>query len=620
MNDLAKRWVVACVVGFVLVNTLWAQVRSRGDVSDEWLSQAVLEELALAEVNGSFGELENNMREAVLDRLTYDSIGNLKTLSDMVFVMRSARYLPTVRTIPDSQELVKALMTHESLGRLMFRAMPNDSDAQRAFSNLAELFNAHQKLVLEYPDLAVAFATAHPLRHYQDQPAPASLVDSFLWYANSKNLRYDVKKMPFELSHYLANTRLSIPERQWAARHYSKAKNPPACYFDVSYDHEHYTQGTPKKILSSQYTLPELHRLGGVCIDQAYYAAEVCKAMGIPATIVTGTGSSGMGHAWVASFQMDPSGKRAAWDSSTGRYAPHQYYVGEVINPLTGQAMEDCELMLVGSAALLPRQRREQAHASCELADLVARECYAGTAEREGAMLRKLAQSYIERHGEVKAPIIPELSKKLDMTLVEELLAAALDKNLAHRPAWDLIVFLRKSGRMEVENLDRFFDVLLNKTAKDYPDYSCSIIMKICSTIENAPKRQQVYERALRIYPRRPDLQGNLLIALGDDLQDSGELRKALMAYDKATQVAINCGPVLLRAASRVEAMMMNENRPDMAIRMYAKLFQKTSRNRNTSAFRKQTANYQLGERLSQLLADAGRQADSMEVRRRMEE
>lgn len=586
--------------------------------ADGWLSETMLAELERFSASGEYRALGDRTVEAILARLACGQTQRLTTLNDLVYVLRACRYLPLAEETPGGRKFAKWLVSQRPIARRMFRALAETPSPQRPMERLHELIAANEKTVLAYPDLAVAFATAQPMRLYRKLESPASMLETFAWYTHRKlRFRYDLKKMPYELSRYLANSRLSLKERQWAMAAYSRHKNPARSYFDLRYDYAHFRLGQPKKNAKLPYTLPVLRQAGGVCLDQAYYASEVCKSIGIPAAIVTGAGASGLGHAWVACLKVAPGGKSAVWDVQTGRYRAHRYYSGSAASAVTGRQMHDSEFTLVGAAAQLPLIRREEADAAVLLARLVD---LAGrtSVEVKPAALKKLAATYNEQ----RAKGAPEADtdwikpvRKLDLELVEDLIGEAIKRNLAHRPAWELIIELRKNDRLPVDHLGRFFDVLVTRTAKEYPEYSCLMAMRIVPTIPTPSRRENVYRRALTLYGWRPDLQGRLLIALGDDYRQQDKKDKALTAYGEAASKSLKVPEVALKATGRAEELLLAANRRDMAIQMYSKLFAKTKREKVASVFREQTSHYRLGKRLVDLLEDAGRTDDARSIR-----
>ena len=589
-----------------LLTTRWD-----GPKDEYWLACMVQEELRRAVGPDRREELAKRLEAVALARLSCGRVDAPAGPTEIVHALRACKYLAPLEAEPDSGDakLARWLLEHADIRRRLFHALDDMPSPKEALARFRELQVAQAEKLLEYPNLAVAFATANTLRYYKPQPEPATLVQSFLYYADAKKkFRYNLKKMPYELSRYLADTRAGIAEREWAYKRYLRVRDPGAAYFDVKYDYDYFLKKVPKKISKLPYTLPNLRKVGGVCIEQAYYAGEVCKALGIPATIVSGRGESGIGHAWLACLKISRDGREAYWDSRTGRYEEQQYLTGELREPAAREMILDSELMLLGAAAQLPLSRREDAYTAVILASLADR-ARDERPEADLSVLVKLAELYDQRIGS-KAGKTParvdwiKAYRKIDLALVEELLSTAIARNLAYKPAWEFIVDLRKADRMPVADLDRFFDVLVTRTAKTYPDYSCVLVMRIVPTLADADQRETVYKRATGVYGDRPDLYSRILIALGDDYADQGKKELALRAYEQAALRCVDFAPVVLAASERAEQLLLDAKRRDLAIQMYKKLFSRAKKSR--TAFQTQTAHYQLGKRLAGLLREAG--------------
>ncbi len=585
-------------------------------VPDTTLRKAVLGALDSAAESGQYEKLRGLVRRAVVERMACGGVEDLTALNDMVYVLRACEYLPLTKSAPTDDpgtgagnlKLDTWLVKHRDVSRLLFRALGDVNNVTECIGKFRKLLAAEQKTILAYPNLAVAFATARPMNfRLKDRTKTATLLESFRWYTNSKvNFRYDLCKIPYELSRHLADSRLSIAERRWVVGKYGKMTDPATSYFHLKYDTGHYKQGKDKKIKSLKLSLPNLLKVGGVCIEQAYYSAQVCKTLGIPAAIVSGDGASGIGHAWLAALKITAGGKRAHWDSTTGRYRAHRYYTGLVNSP-TGGTMLDSELELTGAAAQLPLKRREHADAAVILARIADSALGRDVTEGPSAIIELTAPVRAK-----KSSGRPKPSRKIDMKLVEDLLLESVKLNLAHKPTWNYIIELRRSGVLPVDHLDRFFDVLVTQTAEKYLDYSCRMVMEIAPTIEDADKREKVYQRARKVYRRRPDLQGKILIALADIYAEQDKPARALKTYEQAAIRSANFGPVMLQAAKNAENLLLNNDRADRAIKMYKELWTRTTPSK--SDFRKFTAHYKIGKRLSDLLAAEGYTKSAQEV------
>ena len=586
-------------------------------VDDAWLAKITLSELEKSAETGKYDELAKRVKDAVLGRLSLGNVEDLTALADMIYVHRACKYSKLAPETKDGAALYKWVLSKRPVARLLFRALGDINRPAGALDALSELKTANEKAVLAYPELAVAFATSRSSRGWfrDKQLKPASMVEAFKYYTTNR-FRYDLKKMPYELSRFLADTTLSIPERRWALGKYRNYSNPAKTYFDIKYDVTHYRKGAPKKISRVPFTLPNLRKVGGVCIEQAYYASEVCKALGMPATVVTGRGAGGASHAWVACLRITPGGKRVAWDSRTGRYKAHRYHVGQLWNPATGEALPDSELALLGRAVLLPLRQREAADAAIALAKIA---CDLSHEDKVADMtaLQAFAKLCAERIKDAKAPDPASLAAKvkINMSVVEDLVSTALARNLAQSSAWNLLIDLRSRDLLEVSHLDRFFDVLISKTAKAFPDYSCEMVLKIVPTIPDAKKRLSVYKKAVSVYARRPDLTGRITIATGDDYLNQNDRQTALKVYQSTAIKYVDLAMVVVPAARKAETLLTGAGKTKTAILLYSSLF-KRARKPGKTAFFRQTTYYQLGARLAELLESAGRTSSAKKIRK----
>ncbi len=130
-----------------------------------------------------------------------------------------------------------------------------------------------------------------------------------------------------------------VPESElvWAQKHMSLSRSTwGKAYGMIRYRMDRATQGVnPYKA----YTLAEILKEGGICGDQAYFAAMTAKANGIPAMVISGEGDRG-GHAWFGYKSL-----RNEWNLTTGRYADN-YAAGSTTDPQTHQTLKEHELKM----------------------------------------------------------------------------------------------------------------------------------------------------------------------------------------------------------------------------------------------------------------------------------
>ena len=169
-------------------------------------------------------------------------------------------------------------------------------------------------------------------------PTEASAMLRFRFYrdcAKKGSLKVNLSEMtPWELV-WVVDAPVPESELVWAQKNVNYSRRDwSKAYGHIRYRMDRATQGVnPYKA----YTLAEIEKEGGICGDQAYFAAMSAKANGIPAMIIGGEGDRG-GHAW---FGYGIA--RNDWNLNTGRYADN-YAAGTTRDPQTGRTIKEHEL------------------------------------------------------------------------------------------------------------------------------------------------------------------------------------------------------------------------------------------------------------------------------------
>ena len=142
-----------------------------------------------------------------------------------------------------------------------------------------------------------------------------------------------VNELKFLIDHPLPDS-----EMEWARKNVTTSRSSfDKVFSSIRYDtirieKDEYVWPFPK------YDLSEIKERGGICVDQAYYAAMVGKAKGIPTLFFVGQGDSG-GHAWFG-FLESPG----RWENDCGRYQQERYTIGTALDPQTWKPITDTEL------------------------------------------------------------------------------------------------------------------------------------------------------------------------------------------------------------------------------------------------------------------------------------
>lgn len=243
------------------------------------------------------------------------------------------------------------LMGDPALTDEFFQYLAPQDRADRVLCILEDLHRTAPDKFPAYNSLALAFAMVWddpPPLNIHDQMGPAAVpqdsstvAERFLFYVNGneKNiLEWDLRKLPAEHLKFVVDAAVGLDELRWAQKHVRASKGSYDTVFaSIKYDEQRRNKGVftwPFPV----YSLEEIRKRGGICVDQAYFAALTGKANGIPTLFFHGPGRRG-GHAWFGYLKG-----KDKWDLDCGRYAYDKYATGFALDPQTGQVITDHEL------------------------------------------------------------------------------------------------------------------------------------------------------------------------------------------------------------------------------------------------------------------------------------
>jgi hypothetical protein len=174
-----------------------------------------------------------------------------------------------------------------------------------------------------------------------ETPDPVLRLHSMAILQKDRRYLLDLRDLMVDELKYMVDYPLSESEMEWARKNVTASRSGFDKVFpSIRYDIPRYE----RNILSwpyPNYTLSEIRQRGGICVDQAYFAAMSGKAKGLPTLFFTGQGDSG-GHAWFG--YLETPGK---WETDCGRYAQENYPVGQARDPQTWKLISDTELVFL---------------------------------------------------------------------------------------------------------------------------------------------------------------------------------------------------------------------------------------------------------------------------------
>lgn len=220
---------------------------------------------------------------------------------------------------------------------------------------LSDLHASHPEDFWAYFKLAIALAIVHDVPPVEEWPhlqggpgfggafraTPVELFDYFIGIdAQGIPPRPLLELSAVELKH-VVDTSVDTAQLVWA-RQASKGLAPGKLgllYSKIRYRHDRLSRAQ-MRWNRGPYTLRAVAGEGGICIDQAWFAAEACKALGVPSVIFAGSGTDGR-HAWFGWQSAD--GK---WHLDEGRGKEQRFASGISLDAQTWGRMSQQSLSL----------------------------------------------------------------------------------------------------------------------------------------------------------------------------------------------------------------------------------------------------------------------------------
>ena len=230
----------------------------------------------------------------------------------------------------------------------------NPLDVQEAaLGNILSLSEANAADLHEYAALGVAYALVWDQSFPQNWPhsqvardavpiGDLDVIKRFQYYVQANRdhrLLLDLTQVSFENLKYLVDSEAKLSEFDWAQKNPVSYSEFSQAYFSIQYATARIS--TTQSIYDwpgKTYALADIKSAGGICIDQAYFAVELGKGLGIPTMMFTGYGMDGA-HAWMG--YLSNSGK---WELDIGRYENQDFPKGFAVDPQTWKPIDDATL------------------------------------------------------------------------------------------------------------------------------------------------------------------------------------------------------------------------------------------------------------------------------------
>ena len=324
---------------------------SWGDVLSEWWREHA--------GFSRWSDLSLELGENIRVRVSPSQKETLKPGGDEEKRFRLWQWLVLMESVSQEREQDKASLVALGSNAQLLGALLENLHAEDHPRQAIEILSSMQKKYPEdlsaLPRLAVALALVldEPFPenwpHGQvptkavprEEPLPVERLHSMAELQKDRRYLLDLRDLMVDELKYLVDHPLTESELEWARKNVTASRSGfDKVFSGIRYDIPRYE----RNVLTwpyPHYTLAEIRQRGGICVDQAYFAAMAGKAKGLPTLFFTGQGDSG-GHAWFG--YLESPGR---WETDCGRYAQENYPVGQAMDPQIWKPISDTELVFL---------------------------------------------------------------------------------------------------------------------------------------------------------------------------------------------------------------------------------------------------------------------------------
>ncbi len=481
---------------------------------------------------------------------------------------------------------------------LAYLAEPQGDDLKKVFALFLKLDDAFGPDTDAFPGLTAALCVVHdrPItRHInENQVSATDPLALFRYYRDHEDkMLFGVRDVPGPLLVWVVDSTEPIPQMNWALDEYAGDRAVGRRFFDIDYDDNHFRRGAPKKVTQAGFSLSNIRKFGGVCADQAYFAVQVGKAIGVPTTYTRGRDGD-VSHAWVGYFEQ--RGRTGGWNFSEGRYSTYQGVRGIVEHPQFGGAVDDSLVSVLAEAITLPPPQR-----------------YAAAAMVNGALLLNAVASQDGFDPHVVKPPPPQLAGNahpLRTAAFEDglvLIQQALAIDPGYTAGWFSVADLAEEGKLTEAQKRKWAESVTRLCGDRYPDFAVLILRPILASIDDPDTQHKIWDNAFSQFRSRKDLAAEIRMIQGKLWEDHDQYAKAADAYEDVIRKFANDGPFVIDALERFEALLDRAGRPERIPVLYRETFRELDLpDRMAAMFADQSNYYRVGSRYVDLLESTG--------------
>ncbi len=526
---------------------------------------------------------------------TADPVADIDAFYAIASVRRFAMLLGAATGSDARGELLKCFAESPNFVTELVFAMDGRADDLPKVALLAtRLFRERKDTLRQYATLGAALCVVHDrevTERANENTAtaddPLNIYDYFV--RNSAKMPLGLANVPAQLLVFVVDTTAKAGELEWSLKRFAGNADVGARFFEVRYDYDA-LDGAKKRLTTAGFSMQNILACGGVCIDQAYFAANVGKSLGIPSAIIRGR-SDEMSHAWVGFLRWDK--QSIWWDTQSGRYDAYKNVVGRVTNPQTGRTNAESELQLRAAFTAASADSRANATALADAAVLLM------GFELDG------------NKSETAEKLTPESSARV-LALSE----AAANQTVACEPAWFIGVSLAKAGMLTAEQRRRWGEAAASALMKRYSDFGVLVLSEIISSIPDVAEQDKSWNWLVTRVKGHPDLEANVKFRQARMWDQNERPDLAWNCYESVVQQYADSGSSAVDAAAKCVTLVKKAGKPPASVLpMLKQAWIRTKRPTVTNpVFANQSNWYRLGALYAKALSDAGQaqQADAV--------
>lgn len=450
---------------------------------------------------------------------------------------------------------------------------------------------------------------------------PVAVFDYFA--GNSGRMVFNLKSLPPELLMFVVDSNAPVDELRWALQNYSGNRSIGRVYSTITYDTGAFKYDREKKIWQADggYTLPNIRKVGGVCEEQAYFAAHCGKAIGVPTVEVSVRGPD-LSHAYVG--YLVRGSKSVYWDFREGRYDEYEDIRGSVTDPQTGERISHSHVALTGGLLDTPAQDRVRAIAMLDAVARLAQAHAMADAPDESEGSKRGAQS---RPSPFRAEVpsawpAPSATKRpFDAASRNALLRQAANASPHEARVWLEAGRLAEAGAFAAAEKNEWCRAVMRLCARTAPDFAMEVVTPLIASSGDAQAQDGLWDWCAKQFVDRPDLVARSRFNQAEAWAAAKNPGKAWTILKDVAMRYPDDGTVVVDALRAAEGLLADEGKPaTAAIGLYEDAFRRISKPSQVSpGFARQSNFYRVGKRLADLYEAAGQQSKAKMILSRID-